>query len=465
MSEGRIVISFMEMSSSLFVSPQELYRYFLEHPSVCTDSRKLKEGDIFVALKGENFDGNDYALKSLELGASYAVVSRPELASTNSQCLLVEDTLKALQGLALEHRKHLNIPVVAITGTNGKTTTKELTNAVLSQKYRVLATEGNLNNHIGVPLTILKITQEHEVAIIEMGASAAGEIELLASIARPTLGLITNIGKAHLKGFGSQEGILNAKGELFEFLESSGGAYLLNGDDPLLMKRWQQEGVKVYALGDDSSERYVAGEILSDHPYLSLSIQASAEEREVHTHLVGKYNYSNVLAAAAVGIYLGVNLEMIKQAIEQYVPSNNRSQLVALGRGIDLILDCYNANPSSMRAALENLQAVEKSNKLVILGDMLELGEASLEEHQSILGWLNNHPNIEAILVGNEFGKALVNHPNSSNQISYFSEINEAQECLESYDLLDDTVILVKGSRGIALEKCAPFIEKAAKDN
>lgn len=449
------------MNTSRFISPLKLYECFLEHPSVCTDSRKLREGDIFVALKGENFDGNDYALKALEMGASYAVVSRAELADRESRCLWVEDTLVALQQLALEHRKHLQIPVVAITGTNGKTTTKELTNAVLSRKYKVLATEGNLNNHIGVPLTLLKITPEHEVAIIEMGASSQGEIELLASIARPTLGLITNIGKAHLEGFGSQEGILKAKGELFEFLESTNGEYLLNGDDPLLTDRWGKEDVRVYGMVGNAQNLYVAGQILSDHPYLSLSIHTSAEECEVYTHLVGRYNYSNVLAAAAIGQRLGVELDEVKCAVEEYVPSNNRSQLMALGRDIDLILDCYNANPSSMHAALENLLTIEKPHKLVILGDMLELGTASLQEHSTIVEWLNEHPEVEAILVGQEFGKAILAHTSTSNAISFFGDSGEAQEYLESFDYQEESVVLVKGSRGIALEKCVPFIEKA----
>lgn len=454
------------MSNPIYINQETLYKSFLEHPSVCTDSRKLKRGDLFVALKGPSFDGNDFALKSLELGAAYAVVSRPDLAEADPRCLLVKDTLEALQDLARSHRASLNIPVICITGTNGKTTTKELTCAVLSRKYRVLATEGNLNNHIGVPLTILKITSEHEVAIIEMGASAEGEIRLLSDIAQPTIGVITNIGKAHLQGFGSQKGILRAKSELFEYLEHSNGVYLLNGDDPLLRERWYHSDALTYGVGlIEGHNHFVRGMHLEEDPYLSLEVIAKGEHQKIGTNLIGKYNASNVLAAVAVGIKLGITMGDIAVAMKDYVPSNNRSQLVKMNRGIDIILDCYNANPSSMMAALQNIEGTKKIHKMVVLGDMLELGEESEKEHAQVINWLRQHPDIVPILVGHEFGKALNYDPaveGERNTTLYFDQSDSLQEFLKNLEIPDESIILIKGSRGMALERCEPLIEASA---
>lgn len=451
------------MTTPIYINEKALYDRFIEHPSVCTDSRKLKEGDLFFALTGPSFDGNDFALRALEQGASYAVVSRPELTVADSRCLLVKDTLKALQDLAQLYRSTLDIPVVAITGTNGKTTTKELTHAVLSRKYRVSATEGNLNNHIGVPLTILKIRPEHEVAIVEMGASGIGEIALLCRIAQPTMGLITNVGKAHLQGFISQEGVLQAKSELFDYIERSNGDYLLNGDDPLLFQRWFRSGALIYGVKlIEGYTHFVRGGDLEENPLLSLQVMAAGVQERISTNLIGKYNASNVLAAVSVGLHLGVSLEEMAKAIKEYVPSNNRSQLMKMNRGIDLILDCYNANPSSMMAALQNIEGSKNPHKVVVLGDMLELGEESLWEHTQVIDWLVQHPDIVPLLVGREFGEALQSKSLTGDErirIHYFEQSQSLHEFLKDVRIPSEAIILIKGSRGMALEKCEPLIE------
>lgn len=455
------------MSTPKFIGIDELYRLYRSHPSVCTDSRKLEPGDLFFALKGPHFDGNDYALKALAAGAAYAVVSRPELAGQDARCLLTKDSEETLRELAKVHRRTLDIPLIAITGTNGKTTTKELVREVLSRKYRVVATEGNLNNHIGVPLTLLRIAPEHEVAVIEMGASGLGEIELLASIASPTIGVITNVGKAHLEGFGSQEGVLDAKSELFEYIESTHGTILLNTDDPLLCKRWYGRSTDTYGLLPIEGHRHiVTGRVASEGAFLELFVTTDTECL-IRTHLIGRYNSANVLATVAVGRTLGVDMDAIVDAIEGYAPSNNRSQLVLMARDIDAILDCYNANPSSMLAALENIAMTSGRHKWVVLGDMLELGDESLTEHRRIVEWLMRHPDIQPIMVGREFGKALGAVKSDgealSEQFLYFESSEALLAFMENVSIPEGTIILVKGSRGMALERCKPLLEAAAE--
>lgn len=428
----------------------KLYKIYSEHPSISTDSRKVKEGDIFFALSGPTFDGNNFALTALAQGAVCAVVSRPELSEADERCLLVPDTLQALQELAHYHRQQLNIPVVAITGTNGKTTTKELTATLLAERYQVLATEGNLNNHIGVPLTLLRIRPEHEVAIVEMGASGKGEIAQLCEIAEPTVGLITNIGRAHLEGFGSQEGILEAKSELPEYLLSHGGTFFLNLDDPLLRSRWESATNATYSK---SGGRVRIG-VKATEPTLSFELEKGNESVAVQTHLVGLYNIENILAALHLADYLGISLQEMKSGMEGYTPSNNRSQLVELGHGSHLILDAYNANPSSMHVALEGLAKWQAPHKLAILGDMRELGEASQEEHSSVVHWLKGHPEVTPILVGHHFQEA------AEGLFTTLPDVEALIIHLKGLSLEPETIILLKGSRGIALEKAVPALKQ-----
>ncbi|MDO5035656.1 MAG: UDP-N-acetylmuramoyl-tripeptide--D-alanyl-D-alanine ligase [Porphyromonas sp.] len=432
-----------------------LYALYLEHPEVSTDSRKIRDGVIFFALSGPSFDGNDFALQALSEGAAYAVVSRAELAAQDKRCLFVPDTLAALQELARYHRSQMALPVVAITGTNGKTTTKELTHAVLSRKYRVLSTQGNLNNHIGVPLTLLRLRPEHEVAIIEMGASGPGEIALLSQLAQPTIGLITNIGLAHLQGFGSQAGILDAKSELPTYLLEHGGRYLLNAKDPLLSARWSDKTPYRYGNGEGD----VTATLIQAEPTLRLALQGKGERLEVQTQLVGGYNLMNALAAASVGALLGVSLTETKEALESYHPSNNRSQLLSLANGSTLIVDAYNANPSSMQVALEGLSHWNSPHKIAILGEMRELGEASHKEHAQIIRWLEEHPTITPILVGQDFKSATEQAP----AYPAFDNVQELSEYLKSHPIPSGSTILLKGSRGVALEQVIPIIQQSAE--
>lgn len=422
---------------------QRLYEVYNLHPNICTDTRKLQKGDLFFALHGANFDGNDFALKALELGASHVVVDR-DIAPEDPHYLVVEDTLSALQSLATYHRKQLNIPVIGITGTNGKTTTKELIRSVLSRRYNLLATEGNLNNHIGVPLTVLKIRPDHQMALVEMGAGAPGEIETLVEIARPTVGLITNIGLAHLQGFGSIEGVLRTKSELPVFLLANGGTFLLNADDPLLVEKWSVFTQLTYGTRGS----FVQGDVAGHLPFLDVNIDGKA----IHSRLVGAYNLINILAAVAVGRYFEIPDQEIYQGIEEYTPTNNRSQLIHGARGLQLIVDAYNANPSSMFAAINNLIESPASHKVAILGDMLELGEASDGEHRKIVDLLRSHPEIEVILCGQHF-KGI-----KGNNYPTFETSEEVAEHLKVHSLKAESLVLIKGSRGIALEKVLPLL-------
>lgn len=421
---------------------QHLYEVYLRHPNVCTDTRKLRNGDLFFALHGANFDGNDFALRALEQGAAYAIVDE-DVAPSDPRCLLVEDTLLALQALATRHRRQFDIPVIGITGTNGKTTTKELIRSVLSRKYNLLATEGNLNNHIGVPLMILRLNASHEMALIEMGAGAPGEIHTLVEIAQPNVGLITNIGRAHLQGFGSIEGVLRTKSELPEYLYAHGGTFLLNSDDPLLVEKWGTRAELTYG----TQGNYVSGSVAGHLPYLSVSVGKDI----IHTQLVGAYNLINILAAIALGKYFDVPETDIYAGIEGYQPTNNRSQLIRLGDGTQLIVDAYNANPSSMAVAIDNLIDSPSQHKVAILGDMLELGEATEEEHRKVLAHLSAHPEVEALLCGPCFRKV------ADEALLAFENVEEICEYLRRHPLRPESLVLIKGSRGIALEKVLPL--------
>lgn len=429
------------------ISIEQLYSVFLDHPQVCTDTRALVPGSVFFALKGENFNGNRFAEQALEEGCSYAVIDEKEYKK-DDRFLLVPDALKALQDLARHHRQKLNIPVIGITGTNGKTTTKELISSVLSRQYNTLATKGNLNNHIGVPLTILSITSQHKMAVIEMGANHVGEIEMLCSISQPTHGIITNIGKAHLEGFGGPEGVIKAKNELYQHIRKTNGTLFVNLDNPLLADLSKE--ISRYTYG--TARTNIIGEFVSSEPFV-LFRWKTAEDPEpltqkdtVHTQIIGKYNFENLLAAACIGHYFKVEAQEINAALRQYVPSNNRSQVMTKGSNT-LLLDAYNANPTSMAAALENFAGMHSANKLLILGDMLELGADAGKEHQHIVDLLEEKGLYNAVLVGPQFMKV-----NNTVGAKLFANSDEALEWLKEQKVENSTV-LIKGSRGIKLEK------------
>lgn len=442
---------------------RSLHGIFLQCGKVVTDSREIEGGELFFALKGERFDGNAFAASAIEKGASYAVVSDPAVAASDeTRCLLVGDTLKALQDLARYHRASLSVsgnrsgtlPVLALTGTNGKTTTKELIRAVLSSRYDVLATEGNLNNHIGVPLTLLRLVPQHDMAVIEMGASASGEIAALCRIALPDYGLITNVGKAHLAGFGSFEGVKRAKGELYDYLQRTADRAFVNMDNPDLRgMASSRPDLSTIPYGLEYSGSSVLPSCASE-PYLSVKLSGG---NIVRTHLIGAYNADNVMAAIAVGGYFGIPEEEAAAAIGAYVPSNKRSQLEKRGSNT-YILDTYNANPTSMSAALDNLASMQAGKKAVMLGDMLELGQDSLQEHRAVIRKVASLAPRYAFFVGKEFSSAIACEDISSLldesgiKSFVFQNSDELASYLRSHPL-DDTLILVKGSRGMKMEK------------
>ncbi|MEG1586215.1 MAG: UDP-N-acetylmuramoyl-tripeptide--D-alanyl-D-alanine ligase [Bacteroidales bacterium] len=420
-------------------SLETLYNLYLQHPVITTDTRNCPSGSIFFALKGDRFNGNEFAKQALESGSAYAVIDQPEY-QTDERFLLVTDVLSTLQLLAAHHRKQLRIPVIGITGTNGKTTTKELTRAVLSTRFNTLATEGNLNNHIGVPLTLLKITPAHEIAIIEMGANHPGEIEMLSNIACPDFGLITNVGKAHLEGFGSFEGVIKTKTELYESLRQSNGKVFLHAENSYLAP--YTHNLQTISYGETPG-LFVSGKMISCSPLVSFKLSDPQNEIQIDTNLIGSYNLPNLLAAAAIGSYFGITFAEIKSALESYQPANKRSQLVKTARNT-LILDAYNANPTSMMAALVNFRDMQVENKTLILGDMRELGNESKKEHERILQFIQETGFDSVFLVGHEFNA--LPHPFKS-----FGSAIELKEWFTQHPITN-RFILVKGSRGIALE-------------
>ena len=433
---------------------EKLYHLFLSSAGVTTDSRTIAPGQLFFALKGENFDGNAYALKALELGSCAAVVSAGSeaAASGDSRIIPVEDTLATLKALAAWHRRHVrdDLVVIGLTGTNGKTTTKELLRCVLSLKYRVLATEGNLNNDIGVPLTVLKLRPEHEVAVIEMGASHPEDIAALTPVSQPDYGLITNVGKAHLLGFGSFEGVKHAKGRLYDWISEHGRAVFVNTDDPDLMEMAAVRGLQTipYGLTHDRVRILPSS---AEQPFLRLQVG----ETPVQTHLVGAYNAANILAAMAVGRYFGIPDAEAAAAIGAYVPSNNRSQMSRTAHNT-LIEDAYNANPSSMAAALDNFSNMSDPRRVALLGDMRELGADSVREHIAVLERLATLGLYQVCLVGEEFRKAL-DAAGNPHSFSWFPDSDALAAHLSEHPLRS-CVILVKGSRGIRMEKVIPIL-------
>lgn len=432
---------------------ETLYKVFLAHPVVTTDSRDCPVGSMFFALKGDSFDGNDFAAKALDLGCAAVVVDNSNVVPAHDdRYLLVQNVLKAMQDLAHLHREHFRKPVIEITGTNGKTTTKELVTAVLGKRFKVLATEANFNNHIGVPKTLLRLNlEEHEIAVVETGANHPGEISFLANIVDPDCGLITNVGKAHLEGFGSFEGVIRTKGELYDFLRcKEGGFIFLNGDCEHLQKI--AGGLVAFKYGAPGHGDYqVEGEAVDCSPFLKLRWRkgAAGDWHEVQTHLIGAYNLQNTLAAACVGLHFGVGEEAVSQALAEYVPKNDRSELRVTERN-RLIVDAYNANPTSMGAAVRNFQEMKGEHKMAILGDMRELGAASAEEHRKIVDLLKQGDYEDVWLVGDNFEKA--NHP-----FRQFHNVEEVKKALQKTPV-SGRLILIKGSNGTKLFQLPAFL-------
>ncbi|MGZ3903699.1 MAG: UDP-N-acetylmuramoyl-tripeptide--D-alanyl-D-alanine ligase [Bacteroidia bacterium] len=412
---------------------------------ITTDTRKIVEGSVYFALKGENFNGNTFAADALAKGCAYVVVDEKEQVKSDKY-ILVDDVLATLQKLANHHRKYSDLPVIAITGSNGKTTTKELVHAVLSKKFNTQYTKGNLNNHIGVPLTLLSITEEHEMAVVEMGANHQGEIDMLSRIAEPDFGIITNIGTAHLEGFGGIEGVKKGKTELYRYLKEKGGIVFLHGDDEVLVglskenHKYTYGTKKLYDVVGKFSESNLFVELAWKTRYTATELKGA---EFIKTNLVGVYNYNNALCAACVGTYFKVDDALIKEAISSYNPTNNRSQLFKTENNT-LILDYYNANPSSMQVAIDNFAAMPAQNKMLVLGDMLELGEGSIEEHQALIKLLEEKKLDDYILVGPIFSSLQKEKSflNSKMAFDFFKAGNPKNK-----------TILIKGSRGIALEE------------
>lgn len=429
-----------------------LYRIFLSCTGVTTDSRHCPEGSLFIALKGETFNGNAFAAKALKAGCAYAVVDEAAYAPAgDTHYILVDNCLHTLQQLARHHRRQLGTRIIGITGTNGKTTTKELIAAVLSQKYNLLYTQGNLNNPIGVPLTLLRLKAEHELGVVEMGASHPGDIKELVEIAEPDYGIITNVGKAHLEGFGSFEGVVRTKGELYDYLRQHGKPTIfLHRDNPYLTEI--AGGLTPVTYGEKKEEGlYVSGHVIGNSPFLAFEWQngQAGETHEVHTQLIGEYNFPNALAAVTIGRFFGVEAEKIDKALNEYSPQNNRSQLKKTADNT-LIIDAYNANPTSMLASISNFRNMQAENKLLILGEMGELGEASAEEHQKIVDYLEESRFDNVILVGEKFAATRHTYPT-------YPTVNELTEILKQQKPCRKT-ILIKGSHYTKLESIIGYL-------
>lgn len=426
----------MSLARLTFLNMKDLYSKYLSHPQICTDTRNIIPDSIFVCLKGERFDGNTFALQALENGAAYVITEDRSLAD-NERCIIVEDSLQTLQSLAAYHRQQLTIPIIGVTGTNGKTTTKELIATVLSQKFQTAFTKGNLNNHIGVPLTLLSIRPTDEIAIVEMGANHPGEIEFLCNIAQPTYGMITNIGKAHIEGFGSVEEIINTKKALYRAVISNHGTLFVNVNDQILRQGLDYDKLVYYAEGGEDN-------ITGMSPYLRIKVAG----QEIDTNMTGSYNIYNFLAAAAIGHFFGVDDARIAEALHGYLPSNHRSQINQIGSNT-IISDYYNANPTSMEAAVRNLSKLEHPSKMAILGDMRELGSISEQEHKHIVE-LCKELNLKVIFVGAEFCKQQPERCYPTTEA-----LNEAL----LKQPIQDSMILVKGSNGIHLDRLTAILQ------
>ena len=419
---------------------KEIYNYFLQTTSIATDNRKIKTDNLFVALKGDNFNGNKFALSALENGAKYAIIDEAEF-KIDDRFILVDDSLLALQQLASYHRNQLNITIIGLTGSNGKTTTKELINAVLSQKFNTKATIGNLNNHIGVPLTLLSFDSSTEIGIIEMGANHQKEIEMLCGICQPDFGYITNFGKAHLEGFGGTEGVIKGKSELYEYLSSNHKTAFINSDDAIQNEK--TTNINRITFGFNNPENFVNITKIETNPMVKIEF----EDTTIQSHLIGLYNANNINAAITIGKHFGVSNEKIKFGLENYIPNNNRSQLLEKNSN-KIILDAYNANPSSMNAALTNFFQLEEKNKVAILGDMFELGIESSDEHKKLIEFCFHHEDIIFHFIGKDFFA----HKNSNINMNFYETFESFQSIFPNQKT-ENSFLLIKGSRGMSLER------------
>lgn len=427
---------------------EKLYQLFLKYRNITTDSRVAKKNALFFALKGDCFDGNRFAENAISNGCLYAIIDNPEFKK-GEKYILVDDVLETLQKLGTYHRKKLNIPILAITGTNGKTTTKELVAAVLDKKFNLTWTQGNLNNHIGVPLTLLSMDESTEFGVIEMGANHMFEIQKLCEIAKPNYGIITNVGKAHLEGFGSFENIIKTKKELYDYLAAHSGKVFYNSENKILKKFvYQMELDSISFAGSDDK---VQGETISSERFLSVNLRIMDTTLNINTQLVGTYNLENILAAASIGEYFDVPFAQIKKAIESYTPKNNRSQYIETDKN-NLYLDAYNANPTSVELSLKNFVSLSKPSSCIILGDMLELGKDTLEEHRKILQLVENYTFDRVLLVGKIYHSL-----NVQEEILQFENVNELKKWLMHNEIADSN-ILIKGSRGIQLETIVEYL-------
>ena len=417
----------------------EIYDLYVQFPNICTDSRKVVPNSIYFSLKGERFNGNKFAKQALDSGCEFAIIDEKKYFTKG--CILVPNVKVCLQQLATIHRNQLTIPIIGITGTNGKTTTKELIHAVLSIQYNCYATKGNLNNQIGVPISILEINNNHEIAVIEMGASEKGEIKKLCNIAKPDTGVITNVGLAHLEGFGTFQGVIQTKTELYNFIKKNKGTIFVNSEDKILLEKSQEIQRRLYGKSKKSD---FSSKIIQEFPFMSLQIGKTT----INSNLIGEFQYYNILAACIIGDFYKIDSNKLKLAIENYKPTNNRTEIVETKKNY-IILDAYNANPSSMNYMIESFFKLEKSNKLCILGEMRELGMYSQKEHLSLIRKMKKKEEIETIFIGKEFTKI-------SNE-NAFIDTNNFLENIDKYDLKNRT-ILVKGSRGIKLENLIDYL-------
>ena len=425
---------------------ETVYSYFLESTGICTDTRKIEKGCLFVALRGDNFNGNKFTQQALDKGAFKVIIDDISQHKNTGETILCKNTLELLQKLATYHRQKLNVPMIALTGSNGKTTTKEIINAVLSKKFKTTATLGNLNNHIGVPLTLLSMTKETEIGIVEMGANHKKEIEALCEIAQPNFGYITNFGKAHIEGFGSIEGVIEGKSELYKYISKEKGTLFFNADDPIQNKLLGNYPSKV-GFSQTKKNFYTLKQI-DANPYVALQ----AAQTNITSNLIGAYNFTNISAGVLIGDFFDIPLNDIKQAIEEYLPTNNRSQLITKG-STQIILDAYNANPTSMMAALQHFNTIKTASKMVFLGDMFELGETAQEEHQDIVDYLSNTNIDEVHLIGSYFSKTKLQVKNCHQYKTF-----EALKSAFKNTIPKDTTVLIKASRGMALERILPLL-------
>ncbi|WP_433815102.1 UDP-N-acetylmuramoyl-tripeptide--D-alanyl-D-alanine ligase [Flavobacterium johnsoniae] len=424
---------------------QEIHNLFLKCQSLSIDTRKIEKGSMFFAIKGENFDANTFAKEALDLGALYVVIDN-ESYFIDDRTILVNNSLETLQELSKFHRNYLKLPIVALTGSNGKTTTKELINVVLSKKFKTKATIGNLNNHIGVPLTLLSFAKETEIGIVEMGANHKKEIEFLCEIAQPDYGYITNFGKAHLEGFGGVQGVIEGKSEMYQYLLKNNKTVFVNLEDPIQIEK--STGIKSFTFGVNKESADLKIKNIQANPFVVIEY----EDFKVESHLIGLYNANNINAAVSIGKYFNVEDALIKEAIENYIPANNRSQLLKKGSN-EIILDAYNANPSSMAVAITNFLQLENQNKIMILGDMFELGNESHEEHKAIVDSLSNQNKSKCYLIGKSFYENKISNAN----IQFYETFDAFAAYLKTIEFKDNT-ILIKGSRGMALERTLDYI-------